>query len=234
MIQSSKEKFMHSRSRYYESHENFERLVKLDENAGSGISRNRALHSVLDVAPSGFDILDAGCGLGGFSRHLCETNRVTGVDLNNKCLDVLAKQRAYTTLHFDLEEKWPIPSSSFDLILLGDVLEHLYSTVDVLAQANNVLRPNGRIAVAVPNVGYWRRRIRLLVKGELSKDSDEHIRFFSLDSLTRIARLAGLEVVNSCPYQWNSTSAPKLPATLAWGFVALLKSRDGSSPAIGL
>ena len=67
--------------------------------------------------------------------------------------------------------------------------------------------------------------MRLLFKGELSKDLDEHIRFFSPDSLARVARIAGLEAIRFCAYAWNSTSVPRLPIALAWGFVAVLQRR---------
>ena len=215
-------------ARHYEGSDYFAHLTRLDSSSATGASRNRALDSVLGAEPTGLDILDAGCGLGGFSQRLRDANRITGADINKSCLAEVAERWKYATLHFDLEDKWPIAPASFDLILFGDVLEHLFSTVDVLAEARRILRPDGRIAVAVPNVGYWRRRIRLLVKGEISKDHDEHIRFFSPDSLARAAQVAGLEAAKYCPYAWNSISIPRLPVAFAWGFVALLQPRKSA------
>jgi len=216
-------------ARHYEGSDYFEQLTRLDSSSATGVSRNRALDSVLGAEPTGLDILDAGCGLGGFSQRLRDVNRLTGADINKSCLAAVVERWGYATLHFDLEDKWPIPPTAFDLILFGDVLEHLFSTADVLAQARQALRPDGRIAVAVPNVGYWRRRIRLLLKGEISKDHDEHIRFFSPASLARAARIAGLEATDYRPYDWNSTSIPRLPVAFAWGFVALLQPRRTAS-----
>ena len=215
-------------ARHYEGSDYFAHLTRLDSSSATGASRNRALDSVLGAEPTGLDILDAGCGLGGFSQRLRDANRITGADINKGCLAAVVERWGYATLHFDLEDKWPIPPASFDLILFGDVLEHLFSTADVLAQAHQALRPDGRIAVAVPNVGYWRRRIRLLFKGEISKDHDEHIRFFSPASLARAAQIAGLEATDYCPYAWNSISIPRLPVAFAWGFVALLQPRKSA------
>ena len=150
---------------------------------------------------------------------------MAGVDLNDRCLSEVAKL-GYETSQFDLEEPWPLAAASFDLILFGDVLEHLFATDEVLKHASRVLRPGGRIAVAVPNVGYWRRRARLFFKGELKKDLDDHIRFFSPRTLARIAREVNLEVVSSRPYAWNRPSAGILPLALAWGFVSLLEVKS--------
>jgi len=212
-------------ARHYEGSDYFAHLTRLDSRSATGGSRNRALDSVLGAEPTGLDILDAGCGLGGFSQQLRDANRISGADINKSCLAAVVERWGYATLHFDLEDKWPIPPASFDLILFGDVLEHLFSTTDVLAQARQALRPDGRIAVAVPNVGYWRRRVRLLFRGEISKDHDEHIRFFSPASLARAAEIADLEAIAYRPYAWNGISIPRLPVAFAWGFVALLQPR---------
>jgi 2-polyprenyl-3-methyl-5-hydroxy-6-metoxy-1,4-benzoquinol methylase len=214
---------MSALTRYYEGEDYFAHLTGLDSNRAAGASRNLALHALLGAAPAGLDILDAGCGLGGFSHPLHGANRTTGVDINERCLAAVAEKWGYATLRFDLEEKWPIAPSSFDLILFGDVLEHLFSTAEVLSRASAALRPHGRIAIAVPNVGYWRRRLRLLFRGELAKDHAEHIRFFSPDSLARVARSTGLQAVDYRPYAWNAVSIPRLPVAFAWGFVVLLR-----------
>ena len=216
---------MSSLTRYYERPEYFARLVELNHDPAARADRDRALIRALGERPTGLDILDAGCGLGGFSASLHAGNRVTGVDVNEQCLRGIAEKLGYTTQRFDLEEPWPIAAFSFDLILFGDVLEHLFSTVDVLAQARRVVRPNGRVAVAVPNVGYWRRRIRLFCNGELTREVEEHIRFFSPRSLAQAAALAGLEIMVSYPYAWNSKSECQLPIAWAWGFVSVFKPR---------
>ena len=122
-------------ARHYEGSDYFAHLTRLDNSRATGASRNRALDSVLGAEPTALDILDAGCGLGGFSQRLRDANRITGADINKRCLAAVVERWGYATLYFHLEDKWPIPPASFDLILFGDVLEHLFSTADVLAQA---------------------------------------------------------------------------------------------------
>lgn len=222
---------MSSLTRYYEGDLNFNRLVGWDEDQTAGASRQLALQAVLEQPVVGLDILDAGCGLGGFSKQLRGGNRVTGVDINERCLEFVSKQHGYATQCFDLEDKWPISAGAFDLVLLGDVLEHLFNTAEVLAEACRVLRPGARVVIAVPNVGYWRRRFRLLFTGELSRGHTEHIRFFSPRSLARQARTAGLEVQAVRSYSWNTVSRPRLSPGLAWGFAALLRPHASAEQA---
>jgi 2-polyprenyl-3-methyl-5-hydroxy-6-metoxy-1,4-benzoquinol methylase len=225
---------MSSLTNYYESGAYFEQLKILSLEHDAGISRDLALNFVLGAKPSGLDILDVGCGLGGFSRPLHGVNRITCADINSQCLEFVSKHWGCPTLQFDLECQWPIGPAAFDLVLMGDVLEHLFASRHVLAQARAVLRPNGRIAVAVPNVGYWRRRSRLLFTGELSKNAGEHIRFFSPDLLARVAGLAGLEATDYRAYAWNRKSRPWLPLRFSWGFVALLRPNIDPPIASGL
>lgn len=196
-----------------------------DRNPDASSSRNRALLGVLGSAVAGLEILDAGCGLGGFSASLSRANRVTAVDVNKRCLADVANRLGYVTHCFDLEDEWPLDAAAFDLVLFGDVLEHLFGTVHVLEEARRVVRPNGRIAVAVPNVGFWRRRFRLLLRGELKVEEDEHIRFFSPRSLARIGKSAGLELGGCRPYAWNGSGNYSIPVSIAWGFVALFSPR---------
>jgi 2-polyprenyl-3-methyl-5-hydroxy-6-metoxy-1,4-benzoquinol methylase len=216
---------MSARQKYYEDDDYSARLRRLNDNPRVSKGRDNALVSLLNGVPTGLDILDAGCGLGGFSQSLRSANRMTGVDLNPSCLREVEKF-GYVTQQMDLEEPWPLAPESFDLILFGDVLEHLFATQDVLTSARRALRQNGHIAVAVPNVGYWRRRLRLLIKGELKRELDDHIRFFSPRTLARIAGNVELEVLRSRPYTWNRESAGILPLTLSWGFVSLLRAKS--------
>jgi len=166
-------------------------------------------------------VLDAGCGVGGFSAALRDANDVIGADINEECLRYLAA-KGWPTILFDLEALWPLAPRSFDLVLLGDVLEHLFAISHVISEARRVVKPDGRILVAVPNAGYWRRRLRLLLQGDLGSDLSDHIRYFSPKSLARVCRSAGLTVDGMRPYSWNSKLDAALPLDIAWGFVARL------------
>ena len=217
---------------YYKSDEYFATLLRLSETPGSSPERrNQAMLKMLGEVRSGLRVLDVGCGLGGFSKALIRGNEITGIDVNPKCLQYCADHLGYRSVCLDIEQPWNLGEEKFDLILCGDVLEHIFDPVGVLHEAAKMLSRGGRLVIAIPNVGYWKKRARLLFKGELSDELlDEHIRFFSLRSITRALHLAGLQVKNSAPYSWKEKSAwyerLPVPNLFAWGFVVLSTKAD--------
>lgn len=63
------------------------------------------------------------------------------------------------------------PPESFDFVMLFEILEHVIDVERVLAAAQGVLKPGGKIAITVP-------------ADEEEDHHDEHVRFFS-DGLIR-------------------------------------------------
>lgn len=104
------------------------------------------------------------------------------------------------------------PISSFDLVLLIDVIEHLYDPDLVVDQIRQVLRPNGVLAIVTPNLASWINRA-LLVTGHQPLDAEVstrglfgrpgprgappagHIRVFTRRALGEFLRFHRYEVV---------------------------------------
>jgi SAM-dependent methyltransferase len=86
----------------------------------------------------------------------------------------------------------------FDVVLLGDVLEHLRAPDRLLRKLPQVLRPFGCLVVSLPNVAHASVRLALL-SGDFTY-SDEglldrtHLRFFTLRSIVALFREAGYEI----------------------------------------
>jgi SAM-dependent methyltransferase len=53
-------------------------------------------------------------------------------------------------LVFDAEQRWPIASSSYDAVILNNVLEHMAHPQPCLNEARRVLKPKGRLIGSVP------------------------------------------------------------------------------------
>ena len=93
------------------------------------------------------DVLDVGCGGGFLSNHLGSLgHRVTGLDTSR---DALAIARRYD--HSGLVRatnramRWRLPfeAASFDAVCAMDLLEHVESPDQVIAEAARVLKPSG-------------------------------------------------------------------------------------------
>ena len=83
----------------------------------------------------------------------------------------------------------------FDVILLGDVLEHLKNPVDILKQIKSFLNESGYIVCSIPNVAHGSIRLKLLngifnytETGLLDKT---HIRFYTFKTIISLLEETG-------------------------------------------
>ena len=81
----------------------------------------------------------------------------------------------------NIEEMLPFPENSFDVVLIGEVLEHLKFDVVALENIKRVLKPTGQLIVSVPFYNDW---------------EDGHMRIHSPLSAERLLNLAGFYVVD--------------------------------------
>ena len=56
----------------------------------------------------------------------------------------------------------PFEPGSFDVVLCGDVVEHLRDPIATLARLRPLLRPGGRVVLSTPNIANWAIRLSLL------------------------------------------------------------------------
>jgi SAM-dependent methyltransferase len=93
-------------------------------------------------------------------------------------------------------------SERFDAVVLGDVLEHLRSPGAFLTHIRESwLKPDGRVALSVPNSGHWIFR-REVLKGrfpyrQYGLFDRTHLRFFTCNSLYALIEENGYKVEKS-------------------------------------
>ena len=151
-----------------------EYLIKSETNEYRDIDIDHNL-KIADMMPSkGAKILDVGCG-GGFTSkmYIKEGNIVIGVDIFIDSLKEAKKVLDGVILQ-DIETGWGIKSKSFDVVVMSAVLEHIYRTDFVIQEAYRVLKDDGMLLVAVPNVAFLNNRILLLFGRRLRWISPRH------------------------------------------------------------
>ncbi len=107
------------------------------------------------AATPGPVVLDVGAGSGTFSNLLSARGfEVTSTDVTDEALDVLRTRVSGEVKRADATSL-PFAASSFDGVILGEVLEHVEDDGAALSEAARVLRPNGILAITVPRNPNW-------------------------------------------------------------------------------
>lgn len=147
-------------------------------------------------------VLDIGCASGDLGRVLKSRGcKVAGVELDPGAAE-LAERVLDEVLIGDVGELDLIThfgKESFDVVVFGDVLEHLADPVAVLRKVLPLLTNAGAVVASIPNVAHGSVRLSLL-SGRfdyrpLGLLDSTHLRFFTRGSVHSVFREAGLAPV---------------------------------------
>ncbi len=163
-----------------------------------GFGNPALLRSVLDQLPSGGAVLDVGCASGGLLVALGgHAGRRVGIEPDP--VAAATARRHADEVHVGSVYEVDPGSASFDVVVLGDVLEHVADPAAALRRAAGWVAPGGRLVISVPNVAHWSVRLEVL-RGRWEYQAsgildDTHLRFFTWASGCDLVRGAGLTVV---------------------------------------
>ncbi len=159
---------------------------------------------VLKGAPRGARILDVGCGTGKLAAALKQKLpcHICGIEIDKEAADK-ARSSCDEVMVIDLENV--IGKSSglgsakkYDLVILGDVLEHLTRPEILLQSLHDLLEDNGFMVVSLPNVANWMIRFGLLF-GNFDYSGGVldcgHLKFFTYKSARRLLQDNGYRIV---------------------------------------
>ncbi|OGR96243.1 MAG: hypothetical protein A2016_06645 [Elusimicrobia bacterium GWF2_62_30] len=131
---------------------------------------------------AGASVLDIGCGEGATLRYLKKERQTAGegLDISHtgvemaKASGINARQADVTSRDFSLE-------SSYDHIIISEVLEHIPNPEELLLKVRERFRKS--LIISVPNTGHYIHRLRLLfgrfpVQWQLHPG--EHLRFWTI------------------------------------------------------
>ena len=102
----------------------------------------------------------------------------------------------------NLNKNLPIKDSSVDIILAGEIIEHLIAPIRFVKECNRVLRKDGALILSTPNIASIKNRIKLifnqLPEGCAEPLEDEsfqkHIVDFTIPKLCSILEKEGFKV----------------------------------------
>lgn len=134
----------------------YERMYRLEDSYWWFVGRHRLVEALIceRYGPPGrqaepLTILDVGCGTGAMSARLTRWGRVVSADFSSHALQ-FSRKRGLTHLVQADAMRLPLASSTFDLLVAMDMLEHLPDDRAALCEFHRVLKPGGRLFATVP------------------------------------------------------------------------------------
>lgn len=145
------------------------------------------------VIENNLNILDIGCGTGILGKYFKEhqNSKVYGVEISESAY-LIAKNNLDDVLKGNIESiDLNYPENYFDVVIMGDVVEHLISPVDTIKKIMPFLKLGAKIYITVPNVRHWSVIKNLLFFDLWEYDSwgildFTHLRFFTKTSITKL------------------------------------------------
>ena len=124
------------------------------------------LRAVAELVAPGTKVLDLGCGDGDLLDFLKQERQVKGRGIELTEAGVLAcVRRGLSVRQGNLQEGLAdYPDESFDSVILSQTLPFLSGPELVLKE---MLRVGKQAIVSLPNWGYWRCRLELLLQGRM-------------------------------------------------------------------
>lgn len=111
---------------------------------------------MMDYKKPGLKILEIGCACGATLMTIKNVNpaaRLYGLELSEPASAIAANFAEVNAGNFETMEREDF-DGSFDYVIMGDVLEHLFDTDNALKKVHKWLKPGGRLVVSVPNIAH--------------------------------------------------------------------------------
>jgi 2-polyprenyl-3-methyl-5-hydroxy-6-metoxy-1,4-benzoquinol methylase len=168
---------------------------------------------ILTLFPSDFNpnsILEVGCADGANLKFFADyfnipNKNIMGLDI---CQSESSPISDFNFMNISIEEFLEVSENCFDVILLSDVLEHIYNPWQILTKLKSHLNRGGIIAISVPNLQNL-HYIRTLLSGDFFYSDtglmdETHIRFFTLKSIYKYLDQAGYMIIKN---HWRPDSS---------------------------
>ncbi|MCX7017408.1 MAG: class I SAM-dependent methyltransferase [bacterium] len=115
------------------------------------------------VSARGGTILDAGCGLGFFLKHMADYPawECHGCELSTVAVEYAQSHLGLNNIQNTTIEKASFKPNSFDIITLWDVIEHIPSPDSLLTGLSKLLNAKGFLFIHTPNAAIQIHKARM-------------------------------------------------------------------------
>jgi 2-polyprenyl-3-methyl-5-hydroxy-6-metoxy-1,4-benzoquinol methylase len=146
-------------------------------------------------------LLDIGCSTGDWALFWKKSGWDSyGIDVDAEHV-VLAKNKGIKAKLCDLnDEKIPYQDDYFDVIIAGEIIEHLIDTDSFIIDVLRCLKPNGHLLITTPNLVSFENRLRMLlgiypIWVDYRLAGDGHVRAYTPSVLKRQLNTLGFKII---------------------------------------
>lgn len=186
----------------YISHSNTDKglLNKLYQRVRTYTLRQKASLVTRHTAAKG-SVLDVGAGIGAFLNQMQKNGwQITGVEPDEGAR--LQAKKLFNLALLPTAALPQLPARSFDAITLWHVLEHVESLHEYVEQLKNLLRPNGKIFIAVPN--YTSLDAHVYGNHWAAYDVPRHLYHFTPGAMKVLMQKHGLKIIATKPMWFDA------------------------------
>jgi 2-polyprenyl-3-methyl-5-hydroxy-6-metoxy-1,4-benzoquinol methylase len=146
-------------------------------------------------------LLDIGCGVGDFLLQVKKLGwEVMGIEPSEQAANIAQSRLGFTPLKPTDYEK--LPDQSFDVITMWHVLEHVDDLKFQTKELKRLLRPGGRLVIALPN--YQSFDCQYYNNKWAAWDVPRHLNHFTQDCLQGILNANDFKYIDTQRLIWDA------------------------------
>ena len=82
------------------------------------------------------------------------------------------------------------------------MIEHLENDLEALQNIYKITKPGGLVILGTPNEGAFAWKLAYFIEPKIRRSTD-HVNFYTADSIKKIAKKAGFEIIHSEHLGWG-------------------------------
>jgi methionine biosynthesis protein MetW len=119
------------------------------------------IEEVLKQIDNEAKVLDVGCYDGTFLELMKPiTWSLYGIEGSQSAVEA-ANKKGLNVTRVDLERAWDYAEKNFDIIYIGEVIEHIVDTDHLINEVHRRLKPGGKLIITTPNLASFAKRVLL-------------------------------------------------------------------------